>query len=108
MNTALTWIDWSIVALYALSTIALGWYFGRKQESTEEYFTGSGKMNPILIGVSLFASLLSTISYLAVPGEILGKGPIYLVRLISLPLVFGIVTFFIIPLYMKQRVTSAY
>ena len=67
-------IDWIIVFLYASSTIFLGWHFGRKQKNTTEYFVGSGRMNPWLIGVSLFATLLSSISYLAIPGEVLGKG----------------------------------
>ena len=65
----MTPIDWIILFLYAVSTLGLGWYFGRKQQNTSEYFVGSGKMNPVLIGVSLFATLLSTISYLAIPGS---------------------------------------
>lgn len=101
-------VDWIILFLYAFSTIGLGWYFGRKQEDTKEYFVGSGKMNPILIGVSLFATLLSTISYLAIPGEISGKGPIYLSNYIAYPFVFLVVGFVILPVYMRLRVTSAY
>lgn len=101
-------VDWIILLMYAVSTIGLGWYFGRKQENTSEYFVGSGKMNPFLIGISLFATLLSTISYLAIPGEVLGKGPIYLTNYIAYPFIFLVVGFVVIPVYMRQRVTSAY
>jgi SSS family solute:Na+ symporter len=101
-------VDWIILALYALSTIALGWYFGRKQEDTSEYFVGSGAMNPLLIGVSLFATLLSTISYLAIPGEIAGKGPGIMWNYLTYPCVFLVIGFVILPVYMRQRVTSAY
>jgi SSS family solute:Na+ symporter len=101
-------VDWIILALYALSTIALGWYFGRKQEDTSEYFVGSGAMNPLLIGVSLFATLLSTISYLAIPGEIAGKGPGIMWNYLTYPFVFLVIGFVILPVYMRQRVTSAY
>ncbi|HBL47645.1 MAG TPA: sodium-coupled permease, partial [Planctomycetaceae bacterium] len=65
-------------------------------------------MNPILIGVSLFATLLSTITYLSTPGEILGKGPVYLIKDLAMPFIFLIVGFVMIPVYMRQRVTSAY
>ena len=71
-------IDWALIFLYAASTIGLGWYYNRRQRTTGEYFIDSGRMNLLLIGVSLFATLLSSISYLAVPGESLGKGPIVL------------------------------
>ncbi len=65
-------------------------------------------MNPFLIGVSLFATLLSTITYLSTPGEILGKGPVQLVNQLAIPFIFLIVGFVFLPVYMRQRVTSAY
>lgn len=101
-------IDWLIIAAYAAATIALGWYFSRRQESTSEYFVGSGRMNPVLVGISLFATLLSTISYLSMPGEALGKGPVHITTLLAYPFVFLIVGYVLIPVYMRQRVTSAY
>jgi SSS family solute:Na+ symporter len=104
----LTVIDWAIIAAYAASTLALGAYYSRRQRSTEEYFIGTGALNPVLVGVSLFATLLSTISYLSMPGESLGKGPGYMTSMLAYPLVFLFVGFLLIPVYMKQRVTSAY
>ncbi len=104
----LTAIDWIIVALYAGSTIFLGWWFGRKQKDTSEYFIGSGAMNPLLIGVSLFATLLSTISYMSFPGETLGKGPVYMTNMLAYPIIFFLVGYVLLPVYMKQKVTSAY
>ncbi len=101
-------IDWAIVATYAAATIGLGWYYSRRQNTTEEYFVGSGNMNPFLVGVSLFATLLSTISYLSMPGEALGKGPVNMTTMLALPVVYWIVGFGLLPLYMKHRVTSAY
>ncbi|MCA9428269.1 MAG: sodium-coupled permease, partial [Candidatus Omnitrophica bacterium] len=102
--TGLVAIDWMIILVYATSTIALGWYFGRKQETTKEYFVGSGNMNWFLIGVSLFATLLSTISYLSMPGEVIGKGPVAMVRILALPITFLVVGYFLVPVYMRQRV----
>lgn len=101
-------VDWLLIAIYALSTIGMGIYVSRRQKSTEEYFVGSGNMNPLLVGVSLFATLLSTISYLSMPGEAAGKGPVGMVGMIALPIVFCVVSFWILPIYMRQRVTSAY
>ena len=101
-------VDWCIIVVYAIGTLALGWYYSQRQNSTKEYFTGTGNMNPLLIGVSLFATLLSTISYLSMPGESLGKGPVYMCTLFGLPVVYLFVGYVLLPVYMKQRVTSAY
>ncbi|MBM3853705.1 MAG: sodium-coupled permease [Verrucomicrobia bacterium] len=101
-------VDWIILLLYAASTIALGWQTGKKQRDTKEYFLGSGKMNPALIGVSLFATLFSTISYLAIPGEVLGKGPVYMSMYVAYPFIYLFLAYVILPVYMRNRVTSAY
>ena len=53
-------VDWLIICVYASGTIGLGWFYSRRQKSTQEYFVGSGSMNPLLVGVSLFATLLSS------------------------------------------------
>jgi len=104
----LHWIDWGLIVVYAASVIGLGWFYSRRQQSTEEYFVGSGKMNPTLIGISLFATLLSTISYLSMPGEALGKGPMHLTGILALPLIYVTVAYGLLPVYMRHRVTSAY
>ena len=104
----LHWLDWFVIFLYAAGTIALGVYFSKRQKSSDEYFTGGGNMNPLLIGVSLFATLLSTISYLGMPGESAGKGPVYFVGMLAHPITFLIVGYLMLPYYMKHRVTSAY
>lgn len=104
----LTVVDWSIIACYGVGTIVLGWYYGRQQKTVREYFVGSGHMNPVLIGVSLFATLLSTISYLSMPGEALGKGPVWMMTILAYPVTFLIVAYWLLPVYMRQHVTSAY
>lgn len=66
-------------------------------------------MSPLLIGVSMFATLFSTISYLSTPGEVLNHGPIVpLVGLLAIPFYYVIVSYLMAPIYMKHRATSAY
>ena len=104
----LIWADWLVVGLYMAATLWIGWRCSRGDRTTSSYFIGSGRMNPVLIGISLFATLLSTITYMSLPGETLGKGPFYVTNYLSYPLVFGVVAFGLLPLYMRFRVQSAY
>ena len=101
-------IDWGIVAAYAAGTITLGWYVSQRRQSSTEYFIGSGRMNPILVGISLFATLLSTISYLSMPGESMGKGPARFATLLGWPFIYVFIVYIVLPIYMKKKVTSAY
>ena len=109
MEDGLGAVNWTIILVYASATIGLGYYYSRKQKDIREYFVGSGKMNPLLVGVSLFATLLSTISYMAVPGETINRGPVsILIGVVALPVVYLVVSRFLLGVYMRQRVTSAY
>ena len=65
-------------------------------------------MRPWAVGLSLFATLLSTISYLAWPGEIIKYGPMILASILAYPFIALVVGWFFIPYFMKLNVTSAY
>lgn len=108
--TGLHWVDWVIVVVYLFGVLALGNHFAKRQSSNAEYFTAAQThIHPFLVGVSLFASLLSTISYLGKPGEMINKGPVVLIgQVLSLPFAYWIVGYWIVPKLMQQRVTSAY
>ena len=81
-------LDWSVIAVYAMGMLAIGWYYARRTENTDDYLLGGRKMAPLSVGLSLFATLLSTLSYLSAPGEMIRHGPIILLgTLAPLPLV---------------------
>ena len=107
-SSGLHWIDFGIIAVYALGMISLGWYYRRRQKSLDEYFVGNRTMNPSLIGISMFVTLFSTISFLATPGEVYGKGPVILTSSLSIPFYYLIVGYLIVPAYMRFRLISAY
>jgi solute:Na+ symporter, SSS family len=106
----LTWIDCGVIALYFAAVLGLGAYISRRQVTNAEYFTAAKThIHPILAGISFFAALLSTITYLGFPGEVINKGPMALVgELFSIPIAYLVVGYWIVPRIMKQRVTSAY
>ena len=63
-------------------------------------------MWPLMVGVSLFASLISTIFYLSWPGEIIKNGPMIMCTLLAYPLIGLVVGWFIIPFIMRLKVTN--
>lgn len=104
----LTPVDWTIIVLYAAAMLGVGLYYSRRQKTTEEYLLGGRQMRSFLVGISLYASLLSTISYLAVPGEMIKHGPVPLLGYLAIPVIFLVVGYALIPHFMKLPYTSAY
>lgn len=50
------WIDLSIFVLYMLAMLGVGYYFMRRNTSTEDYFVGGRKMGSWHIGLSVVAT----------------------------------------------------
>jgi SSS family solute:Na+ symporter len=104
----LTGWDLAVIGVYALGMLAVGWYYSRRTKTRVEYLLGGRTMRPLAVGVSLFASLISTISYLAWPGEVIKNGPMMVSAVMAYPLVGAVVGWLMIPFIMRLKVTSAY
>ena len=61
-------LDWLVIALYGIGLLAIGIYYKRKTKTTDDYMLGGRKMKSWSVGLSLFATLFSAITYLAMPG----------------------------------------
>ena len=101
-------LDWVVIALYTAFMLGIGLYYSRRQTTTEEYFLAGRNLNPTLVGISMFATLLSTISYLGTPGEMIKHGPVVLCGLLVTPVVYAVTAYFLIPRIVRLKVTSAY
>jgi len=71
-------LDYLVIALYAVGMLAIGHYYKRQVQTGDDYLLGGRNMSPFMVGVSLFAALTSTLSYLALPGEMIQHGPMIL------------------------------
>ncbi len=101
-------IDFVVIVLYMLGLMAMGVYFSRKGGGREGYFLGNRNMPWFLAGISVVATLLSTVSYLVVPGEMIRFGIGYLSSLLAFIVIIPVVAFVIIPFLMRLSVTSVY
>lgn len=52
----MTWLDYTIFALYMLGIVAIGYYFHRRNETVEDYFVGGRSMSPGHVGLSVAAT----------------------------------------------------
>ena len=101
-------LDLLVVAAYALGMLSIGWWSSRRQKSVEEYFVGGRSISAFVAGISIIATLVSTISYLSNPGEMIKNGPGFMWVVLHMPISFFIIGYLVIPHIMAQKVTSGY
>ncbi len=97
--------DWLVLAAYALLMLGVGAFYSRQNKTADDYLLGGRRMSPIALGLSLFATLVSTLSYLGNPGEMIAYGPMMATQSLAHPLICVIVGSSLIPLLMRQPVT---
>ncbi len=105
---ALTSLDWIIIIGYGIGMLAVGFYYSRKNKSADDYMLGGRGMKSWKVGISLFATMFSAITYLSLPGEMIKHGPMIFLLVAALPFIYFVVAYFFIPFIMKLKITSAY
>lgn len=62
-------VDYIVVLVYFVGTLAAGIYFSRQQHEGEDFFVAGRSMPWFAVGLSLIASLMSSTTYLAALGR---------------------------------------
>ena len=101
-------LDFIVVAVYLLGLFLLGVVFSRRQASKADYFLGGRKIPWFLAGVSAIATLLSTVSYLSLPGEMIKNGVGFFTNLLAFIFIIPVVIHVVIPALMRLPVISVY
>ena len=102
------WLDWLIVAVVVFGMLLIGHFSSRKTKNQDDYILGGRKLNSGLVGLSLFATLVSSLSYVSYPGEMIKYGPVFCAGLLSFPLAYWVIGKSLIPKFMSMHVKSAY
>lgn len=99
----------AVVTAYLLAMAAIGVYFSRRQTSTDAYFVAGRSIPGWAMGMSLFATLVSSVSFVAYPGAgYEGKWWAGLVPVLSAPLQAVVIVLVLIPVYRRVISISVY
>lgn len=101
-------IDYIIIIFSLLITVWIGLRFSKKQTDTKQYFSAGGNVPTWAVGMSIFATLISSVTFLAYPGEGYSSNWVRLVQGIMVPIVLVFMIWFVVPLYRKVIGLSAY
>jgi SSS family solute:Na+ symporter len=101
-------LDYLVVFLYLGVIVCIGAYISKKQKTTEDYFAGGRSIPAWAVGMSLLATLISSVTFLAYPGEGFSGDWIRLVQGLMVPVVLLVIIWFIVPMYRQIIEISAY
>ncbi len=101
-------IDLLVIAAYLLGMVVVGIYFSRKNKNADQFTTASGNIPGWALGISLYATFLSSNTFLGVPGKAYGSNWNSLVFSLSMPFAAFFATKYFVPFYRSSGEVSAY
>ena len=104
----IVWIDYSIIIASVAIAIFIGMYFSRRQKTSDKFFTGGRNIPPWAIGISIMATLISSVTFLAYPAASYKSNWILLVQGLMVPIVLAGLISFIVPLFRRSIGISTY
>lgn len=88
--------------------LLLGYYFMRKEKGGDDFFKGGGRIPWWAAGISIYATMLSAITYMAYPAKAYATNWTYYPMLITILLVSFPVIKYYLPFFRRLNVTTAY
>ncbi|MEM9258921.1 MAG: sodium:solute symporter [Bacteroidota bacterium] len=106
LNNGIATLDLVVIAIYFIVVLGIGLWIARKTTTGEDLFLGGRTFGWGIIGLSLFASNISTTTLIGLSGSAYSTGIVQSVYewLSGVPLIVAAAIF--VPLYLKSRITT--
>ena len=101
-------VAWGVLAAYFLLMAGMAWYFIRKKKTAADYFTGGGRIPWYVAGMSIFATMLSSVTFLAAPAQYYLSDWRYFPMTLGIFALAPLVIFCYLPFFRRLKVASAY
>ena len=106
MEATIGFIDIGIIIAYFMLVFAIGLWVGRKAKTGDDLFLGGRSLTWGFIGLSLFASNISSTTLVGLAGAAYTTGIVQSVYEWGAAIPFAILAFIYVPLYLKAKITT--
>ena len=107
-ETHFGWLNWTVLILYLVAMLGMGIYFMRRENGAEDFFKGGGRIPWWAAGISIYATMLSAITYMAIPAKAYATDWTYYPMLWMIPVVGFPVIWYYLPYFRRLKAASAY
>ncbi len=101
-------VNYVVLFGYLLSMVGVGLYFARKNRNTDDFFRGGQSIPWWAAGCSIFATMLSSLTFTGIPSKAFAQDWVYAVGNFMIPVVAVLAVFVALPFYRRIDATSAY
>lgn len=100
--------DYFVLVLYLAALVGMGFYFSRRENTTEDFFLGGRRIPWWAAGMSIFGTQLSAITFMSIPALVYRTDWVYFNVNMMIVLIAPVVVYLYLPFYRRLDVTTAY
>ena len=104
----MTPLNTAVLAAYLLAMLGVGLAFAGRQKTTEDFFLGGRRMPWWAAGMSMYASLTSAVTFMALPGTAYRENIAFAVVGFASLAVAPVLVRLFYPAYLQMRATTSY
>jgi len=101
-------LNFTVLVVYLLAMLGVGFYFMRRNKNTNDYFRGGEQVAWWAAGCSIFATMLSSITFMAIPAKAFAQDWVYLVGNLMILVLAPVAVYLALPFFRRIDATSAY
>lgn len=95
------------IACYFALLLGISWFVSRKSDNAT-FFTGNRKTPWPLIAIAMIGASISGVTFVSVPGMVIGKGYAYLQMILGFIVGYALIALVLLPLYYRHNLVSIY
>lgn len=107
-KSGFAWIDIAILVAYFILVIGIGIYYSNSEKTQRDYFLGGSRIPWWAAGISIFATQLSAITFMAIPAKAFATNWVYFLTNMTIIAVAPIVIAIYLPFFRKLNLITAY
>ena len=101
-------VNLTVVGAYLLAMLGIGFWFARKRDGTDGFFRGGQRVPAWAVSLSIFATMLSSITFVATPAKVFATDWTYFFGNLMILAVVPVVIRWYLPFFRRIDATSAY
>ena len=101
-------LDYTVLVTYLLCMVGVGVYFMNRMKSTDDFFRGGQQMQWWAAGCSIFATMLSSITFMSIPAKAFAQDWVYAIGNLMIVVVAPVAVYLALPFFRGIDATSAY
>ncbi len=97
-----------LLGIYLAALVWMGFYFSRREKTTLDFFIGGRRIPWWAVGLSIFGTQLSSISFMAIPAKVYATDWTYYIGFLTIVLIQPVVVWCYLPFFRRFNMISAY